>query len=106
MVPNERFDAWKKCHELVLAIYTITDAFPADERYGLVSQLRRAAFSAAANIAEGSAKRGWRDFRRYLDISLARYRKLPTPYESPETSVISHKMIGRHWTTCAIMPAA
>ena len=58
MVPYERFDAWKKCHDLVLAIYTITDAFPADERYGLVSQLRRAAFSAAVNIAEGSAKRG------------------------------------------------
>ncbi len=70
MVPYERFDAWKKCHELALAIYTITDAFPADERYGLVSQLRRAAFPAAANIAEGSAKRGWREFRRYLDISL------------------------------------
>lgn len=70
MVPFERFDAWKKCHELVLAVYTITDAFPADERYGLVSQLRRAAFLAAANIAEGSAKRGWREFRRYLDISL------------------------------------
>ena len=70
MVPHERFDAWKKCHELVLAVYTITDAFPADERYGLVSQLRRAAFSAAVNIAEGSARRGWREFRRYLDISL------------------------------------
>ncbi len=70
MVPYERFDAWRKCHELVLAVYTITDAFPTDERYGLVSQLRRAAFSAAANIAEGSAKRGWREFRRYLDISL------------------------------------
>ena len=70
MLPYERFDAWEKCHELVLAVYTITDAFPTDERYGLVSQLRRAAFSAAANIAEGSAKRGCREFRRYLDISL------------------------------------
>lgn len=70
MVPYERFEAWQKCHELVLAVYTVTEAFPAEERYGLVSQLRRAAFSAAVNIAEGSAKRGWREFRRYLDISI------------------------------------
>ncbi len=64
-----RFDAWKYCHELVLKTYSVTKGFPADEKYGLTSQARRAAFSAAANIAEGSAKRGHREFRRYLDIS-------------------------------------
>jgi len=54
----------------VLETYRITEGFPRRETYGLASQARRAAFSAAANIAEGSAKQGSREFRRYLDIAL------------------------------------
>ncbi|PYO62354.1 MAG: hypothetical protein DMD70_05625 [Gemmatimonadetes bacterium] len=58
MMPYERFTAWKACHELALAVYRATRSFPKEELFGLTSQMRRAAFSAAANIAEGSAKRG------------------------------------------------
>jgi four helix bundle protein len=70
MVPYERFDAWRSAHELALAIYRATDAWPRSERYELTTQLRRAALSVPANIAEGSAKRGSREFRRYLDVAL------------------------------------
>ena len=70
MARFERFDAWRRCHELALAIHDATKCWPPSERYGLVSQARRAAFSAAANIAEGSAKRGSHELARYLDISL------------------------------------
>jgi four helix bundle protein len=70
MARYDRFDAWKACHELVVAVYRVTKAWPPEERYGLTDQLRRAAFSAANNIAEGSAKRGSRELRRYLDIAL------------------------------------
>lgn len=70
MTSYERLKAWQLCHRLVLAVYRVTSAFPTEERYGLTSQTRRAAFSAAANIAEGSAKRGRKEFRRYLNISL------------------------------------
>lgn len=70
MMPYERFDAWRLCHELGLEIYRVTARFPREELYGLSAQARRAAFSAAANIAEGSAKRGRRESRRFLDISL------------------------------------
>jgi four helix bundle protein len=70
MLPFEKLDAWKACHQLTLAVYRATASYPPDERFGLTSQSRRAAISAAANIAEGSAKRGPREFRRYLDISL------------------------------------
>jgi four helix bundle protein len=70
MMPYERFEAWQLCHRLVLLIYRTTKAFPVEEKYGLTSQARRAAFSSAANIAEGCVKRGPREFRRYLDISI------------------------------------
>jgi four helix bundle protein len=70
MIPYERFDSWKLTHKLALAIYQATEQWPTEERYGLPAQIRRAALSAATNIAEGSAKRGAREFRRYLDIAL------------------------------------
>ena len=66
----ERLNAWKLSYEMALQVYEVTDRFPKEERYGLVSQLRRAAFSVVANIAEGSAKRGRREFGRYLDIAI------------------------------------
>lgn len=69
-MPYERLRAWKACDDLTIAVYQATKNFPHDELYGLTSQVRRAAFSAGANIAEGSAKRGSREFRRYLDISI------------------------------------
>ena len=70
MVPYERFDAWKIAHQLALEVYEVTECWPVNERYGLTTQIRRAAISAPNNIAEGSAKRGSREFRRYLDIAL------------------------------------
>ncbi len=70
MLAHERLHAWKLCHELVLAVYDATMSFPKHELYGLTSQARRAAFSTAVNIAEGSAKRGAAEFRRFIDISI------------------------------------
>jgi four helix bundle protein len=72
----EKLLAWQHCHKLVLDVYRVTASWPADERYGLISQARRAAYSAAANIAEGSAKRGPREFRRFLDTSLGSLAEL------------------------------
>ena len=73
---HERLKAWVACHELVLAVYRITADWPSRERYGLTSQARRAACSGAANIAEGSAKRGNREFRRHLNIALGSIAEL------------------------------
>jgi four helix bundle protein len=72
----ERLVAWQLCHELALHVYRATETFPKHELYGLTSQARRAAVSSAANIAEGSAKRGRADFRRYLDIALGSLSEL------------------------------
>ena len=76
MAVYERFRAWQLCHELSVAVYRATRSWPKAELFGLSSQARRAAHSAAANIAEGSAKRGSREFRRYLDISLGSLSEL------------------------------
>ena len=70
MKKYEKLLAWQRARELVLVVYRSTASWPADERYGLTSQLRRAAVSVAANIAEGSAKQGPREFRRFLDIAI------------------------------------
>jgi len=76
MTPFERLEAWQLCHALVLAIYRLTSGWPVTERYGLVSQVRRAAISIPTNLAEGAAKRGPREFRRYIDISLGSLSEL------------------------------
>jgi four helix bundle protein len=51
-------------------VYRCSERWPVQERYGLTSQIRRASVSAPTNIAEGAAKHGSREFRRYLDIAL------------------------------------
>ena len=53
----ERLVVWQKAHRFVLAVYQVTKNFPAEEKFGLTSQLRRASVSIPANIAEGYAKR-------------------------------------------------
>ena len=63
--------AWQRAHELTLAVYQLTKGFPNDERFGLTSQLRRAAHSIPANIVEGSARETDKDYLRFLIIARA-----------------------------------
>ena len=61
---------WAKAHEFTLKVYEVTKQFPREEIYGMTSQLRRAASSIPANIAEGCGKFTSQDFARYLNIAL------------------------------------
>lgn len=61
---------WRKGHELVLDVYRASSAFPKNELYGLTSQLRRAASSVPANIAEGCGRGSSTDFARFLQIAM------------------------------------
>ena len=60
---------WVKAHDLTLAVYQKTRVFPREEMYGLTSQLRRAAVSVGANIAEGCGRRSDGEMRRFIQIA-------------------------------------
>ncbi|MCS6859896.1 MAG: four helix bundle protein [Abditibacteriales bacterium] len=64
-----KIEAWKLSDDLTVAIYERTRTFPKEELYGLTSQLRRAAYSVPANIAEGSARSSKRDYLHFLYIA-------------------------------------
>jgi four helix bundle protein len=60
---------WQRSHKLVLALYRASVGFPPHERYGLTSQLRRAALSVPTNVAEGSKRASQTDFARFLNLA-------------------------------------
>jgi four helix bundle protein len=60
---------WRRSHHLVLEVYRLSAEFPTDERFGLVSQLRRAAASVPTNIAEGSKRRSNAEYARFLNVA-------------------------------------
>ncbi len=65
----EDLEVWRKAHQLVLSIYKVTNDFPTEERYGLVSQMRRSAVSIPANISEGYKKRSLKDKANFYNIA-------------------------------------
>ncbi len=66
----ETLKAWQHAHEFALAVFKSTETWPKREWYGVAAQIRRSAYSVAANIAEGAAKRSRKEFRHYLDIAI------------------------------------
>lgn len=65
----ERLDTWQKSIEFADTVYRVTRTFPDNERFGLTSQMRRAAVSVSSNIAEGSSRFSKADFARFLEIA-------------------------------------
>jgi len=60
---------WQRAMEMTISIYRLTRSFPNDEKYGLTSQLRRAAVSVASNIAEGRGRNTEGEFRQFLGLA-------------------------------------
>lgn len=65
----EDLTVWKRGHELVMAVYKACDSFPKEEVYGLTSQLKRAAISVPANIAEGFSRRSRKDKVHFYNMA-------------------------------------
>lgn len=78
MRPHEKLDVWKNSVELVTRIYDATRQFPSDERYGLTSQIRRAAVSIPANLAEGAARMHDKEFLNFISIAQGSSSELET----------------------------
>ncbi len=65
----EKLDVWREALALAGEVYRVTSSFPADERFGLTSQMRRAAVSVSSNIAEGSSRHSGSDFARFVEMA-------------------------------------
>ncbi|MBU0570176.1 four helix bundle protein [Patescibacteria group bacterium] len=71
-------EVWKQARKYVGDVYRITSKFPLQEKFGLTSQIRRAAISIVLNIAEGSNRRSDKDFARFLRLSIGSIDELVT----------------------------
>ena len=65
----KKIDVWERSHKFVMDIYTLTEQFPTDEKFGIISQLRRAALSVPTNIAEGCGRSTETELARFMDIA-------------------------------------
>ena len=65
----EKLEVWQKAIQFADVVYRLTKAFPDDERFGLTSQMRRAAVSISSNIAEGTSRHSRDDYARFLEIA-------------------------------------
>jgi len=78
MRPHYKLEAWKNSMDLVDDIYELTGDFPAEEKFGLVSQMRRSAVSVPSNIAEGAARNSDAEFAHHLNIAKGSLSELET----------------------------
>ena len=74
----KKLNVWQKSIELVTSIYKTSKDFPTEEKYGLTSQITRAAVSIPSNIAEGSSRHSEKDYFKFLEIALGSAFELET----------------------------
>ena len=78
MRPHQKLEAWSRSIDLVIDVYRSTDHFPKEERYGLTGQIRRAAVSIPANLAEGAGRHSQKEFAHFLSNSQGSASELET----------------------------
>ncbi|HEU4595972.1 MAG TPA: four helix bundle protein [Pyrinomonadaceae bacterium] len=78
MRPHEKLDVWTRAVDFVVLVYKLTESFPKEEKFGLTSQIRRAAVSVPANIAEGAARDSSKEFAHFLSNAQGSASELAT----------------------------
>ncbi len=91
MKSHKDLDVWKEAIELAKTVYLVTQDYPKEEMFGLVSQMRRAAVSIASNIAEGAARQGNKEFLQFLYIAIGSASELDTQIEISKTASMGDK---------------
>ena len=81
MKSHKDLEVWKESMNLVVDIYELTKTFPAEEKFGLTSQIRRSAISIPSNIAEGAGRKGTKELLQFLYIALGSLAELETQIE-------------------------
>lgn len=71
-------DVWKRGMDIAVSVFMLTKAYPSDERFGMISQMRRAANSIPANVAEGWARQSNKEFQYFLRVAQGSLRELET----------------------------
>lgn len=93
---------WQKSIDLTVLTYKLTRRFPSEEKYGLTSQMRRAAASIPANIAEGHARRSIGEYLQFLGIARGSLAELETFLTlSERLGLIGSEISDRLWENCA-----
>jgi four helix bundle protein len=77
---HKELEVWKKSMELAETIYAFSQSFPKTEKFGLTSQIRRAAVSIPANIAEGAGRKSNKELLQFLSIAMGSLAELETHY--------------------------
>lgn len=103
--PHKHLLVWQDAMSLVEHVYLLTSAFPAHEKFGLTSQLRRAAISIPCNIAEGVARRTTREYLQFLGIARGSLSEIDTQLDiscrlgllepTPEVNELVERIFGR-----------
>ncbi|MBO3699116.1 four helix bundle protein [Roseivirga sp. E12] len=81
MRPHKKLEAWKEAMRLTSSIYECVGQFPDSEKFGLISQMKRASISIPSNIAEGAARQTKKEFKQFLFIARGSLSELDTQLE-------------------------
>jgi four helix bundle protein len=93
---------WQKADALAIKVYKVTKKFPNDEKYGITSQIRRAALSIPKNVVEGYARKGDKELARFVSIAIASAAETEYLLDFSKDSAICQNMIINNLKRCAV----